>query len=367
MKLLADHVAELIRTVCPQEGFGVDLNRLVDEVYNRLPPRKRNDNFWPSSVNSPFDCDRKQVFSRVEEIWTDSQREDPDKIRPMRLGTFQHEAVQADLALSHRLFGHWECPSCAVVRHTFCTLPSGLCDGHVTVHYGEGLWESNATRTCADVQRQRMSRGDAAWVYSEIRVKDDLGHSGKVDGIITLPSSVWFTLEVKTVPGVTFAEKKEKVLTRKEYPTLPKELEGVMAWTTGWGSDLPKDYHVIQASIYSGMLLTLAEAGNLGPLTPATYGGTVILYVNRETGRYRWFFRRNTDAEYQRARETVIKTRLAVIAAKAEPTAAARRERVLATVEPGCRTRSDRKAETCPWKTVCFPYKNAAKNVITHL
>jgi hypothetical protein len=367
MKLLADHVAELIRTVCPQEGFGVDLNALVDEVLNRLPVRKRNPNFWPSAVNSPFDCDRKQVFSRVEEIWTDSQRESPDRVRPMRLGIFQHAAVQEDLALSHRLFGNWKCPSCAVVKHTLCTLPDCFCDGTVTIRYGEGLWESNVVRSCADVQKGRHARGEAAWTYDEIRVKDDLGHSGKVDGILLMPTTFWYTLEIKTVPNTTFLEKKDKVLTRKEYPNLPKELEGVTALVAGWGSDLPKDYHVIQASIYSGLLLMLADAGDLGPLERRKYGGTIILYVNRETGRYRWFFRRNTDVEYQRARETVIKTRVAVLAAKEKPDVAARRAHIIESVEASCRTRLDRKAETCPWKTVCFPYKNATKNVVTHL
>ena len=367
---LANHAAVLIRTVCPQEGVGVDLNAAVNSVIAARPVRRRNDNFWPSSINSPYDCDRRQALSRVEGIWTDAQRTDPQKIREMDIGTALHALMQRSyLAMTRRLYGHWKCPSCLTLRRTFTTYPNVLCDGVVTVSFGDDIAaDPPVRRTCAAEQQHRAERGEPVWLYEEIRVRDDLGISGKCDGIYLLPSGKWYTLEIKTLKDLDFSEQgvaRIKV-DPKKYPELAKLYDGAPMLTPAW-SYLPRGYHTTQAAIYTGTLLLMCDSGEL-PLNADSYAGTLLLYVNRQTGQIRHFFRRNTAAEYARARATVIATRLVVEKARALPAEqSVRRAFVLSSLPAQCSSRTVDMALACPWRTVCFPYQNPKKNVVTYL
>ncbi len=367
MSSLGDYAVQLIQQVCPREGFGIDINAAVDAVLNNRPPRKRNDNFWPSSINSTYDCNRRQALSRVEKIWTDAKREDPKKVRAMEIGTALHAlAQQRWLALTHRLYGHWRCPSCLGIRRTFCTLPEELCDGVVRVTYGHGLNEQTEERVCADEQRRLLDRGEPAWLYEEIRVKDNLGISGKVDGIFVRPDYYWYTIEIKTLEDLDFREMQEAPIQidTGKYPALAKALSGINAVQPGWGY-LPRNGHIIQAAVYTGIIMTACDAGDI-PLDAAKYAGTLIIYLNRGTGQFRTFFRKNTAVEYERARTTVTQTRLVVASALALPETE-RRAHVFEKLPKSCSTRTDNKAVLCPWRTACFPYKNATRNVLTHL
>jgi len=357
--------SKFIKIVCPQEDTApVDINTLINKVIDKKPLRRLNTNYWPSAVNNPYNCDRRQVFARTEEIWTNATRENPEKIREMDIGTALHKLFGNYLALTGYLYGHWRCPSCLLVAHLFSRYPTHYCPNTVTITASD--WPTEQ-RICATFQRKKHDRGEPIWDYEEVKVFDSLGFSGRQDGILVMPGDRrWFTCELKTVRDTVFRDLVETKLTDRLVPNLPPEFKNFPMLVEAYTS-LPRAYHITQAAICSELLVQMTKQNpNLTGLDAHKYGGTLIIYVNRNTGQLRTFFRRNTAAEYRRGRETVIATELAVKKARALEKNQ-QRDFIVNTVPANCSTRTDEKALLCPWRLVCFPYKKLSKNKVTFL
>lgn len=373
-------LARFVRIVLPlPNAGGVDFNAEVDRVLSRLPVRSVSSNWWPSEINSPYSCNRKQAFRRIEKVWTDKTREEPDRLKIMHVGTSVHHWVQDRyFAPTKKMFGHWRCPNCRNIIFTNQTLPNDLCPNHVTIHSPANIDDvehginRDENRRCSEIQIGLRARGEPHWLYEELRLFDsDLLISGKVDGIWI--EDGWYTIEIKSLDDNGFEEVVAVELSPDKIQNLPKEFHGRKALVKGRFS-LPKPYQVNQGSIYSAMLVHQLDALNIG-LEAKDYRGTYIVYVNRATFQMKAFFRRNSEAAFEAARNTINTVMMIVGQADHTPREdpveeAARVEsnRAIAMrIGKSCRDRADRKAKQCPWQTVCFPYAKAAKNKVEWL
>lgn len=374
-------LARFYRTVTPIEDDSIiDFNAEFDRVIGSRPPDRKGASFWPSTVNSPFSCPRREALMRIEGVWTDKVRTSPDRIKLMNVGSALHDLVQNELlGPGGRLWGGWRCPRCQEVIHVNTTYPADeRCPNVLTITRPETLIEQiegkrqkPKERRCADTQAYLLGRGRPIWEYAEIRLADGtVDLRGRVDGIF-LVGGYWYTLEIKTVDSLAFRDLSEVALKSTDDLKVPKKLEGRTVLAEAY-QKLPRPYQVNQGSIYSEMILREAAEGRI-PIDPEKYRGTFIVYVDRETLKARWFLRRHSATAYQAARNTIENVSEIVDQADTEVRSdpEAERERVEANrkvamrIGKACRTRTDKRAKECPWQTVCFPYKDARKNRVT--
>lgn len=367
-------MARFQKAVIPQDGSETyDFNAAVDRAINSLPVRTRNENFWPSSINSPFECDRKLALSRIEKVWTDQMREPPEKLRVMNVGTAIHAYVQDHyLARGARIYGNWICPHCRQVAATNSLRPGSYCPNEVTVQLPEDTIalmekkETRITRKCATWQKRRAEWGDPIWEYGELRVKHPtLLISGKVDGVLIGEDGKWWPIELKTLEDAAFNDLQRVKATKRMFPNLPDEMVGQEVLIPA-RDKLPRGYHVNQGSIYSELMIE--HAADYG-LDPAKYQGTFILYVNRGNLQMKSFIRRNSATAFNAARGTIENIQSIVALTdqerktdpKAEQDRIEKNRAIGMRIGPSCKTRTDRKAVLCPWQTICFPYKVKTK------
>lgn len=383
---LLQQMARFFKAVIPIEATdALNFNEVVERVISARPVRPRSDRFWPSSINSPYGCDRKEALSRIERIFTDKTTDDVSKGRYGDIGTAIHSVVQDQyLGPSGVLFGRWRCPSCHRISPTMSVYPKGdYCQQWVTVQNTDPntqersllVQEEKVSVACADFQKMAEADGRPAWLYAELRVFDQaLNISGRVDGIILGPDKTWFTLELKTVSPNVFAGLQPETASVARYPFLANTpLAGATVLAPS-RYQLPKNYHVTQASIYSELLIKDCEAGKI-PLPASGYRGTFIVYVSRDSLEMRAFLRHNSSAVYAYAANTVRNIMRIVESADRTPRTDPQEEEARVhknrthafQLVAGCSNRNDEKAKKCPWQLVCFPYKNTAKNKVEFL
>lgn len=380
---LFDTLGEFVRALSHRDANDIiDFNRVIDSVVASRPIRRRTDKFWPSSINSSYDCERKQAFSRIERVFTDKLPEPPGRARVADIGVLIHRQVQDNyLALSGKLYGHWRCPNCRQVMRHFQTYPNDFCDNSVSLNLSET--PTNAAVQygvkCSEYQKDAAESGRPWWLYEEIRVShDDLNISGRVDGIIIDKDSDnhdWYTIEIKSTSPDVFNDLTPTKITTRKFPALRgTELDGATVLLRS-RSSLPRANHVSQGSIYSQLLLKAAWEQRV-PLNPRNHAGTFFLYVNRDTLDVKAFLRESSEADYNAAVDSITRIMSVVDAADKETEGTPderlvrtkkNRSTVISSLPPGCSTRTDFKALVCPWQTVCFPYKDEKKNVVEYI
>lgn len=374
---LCDSLGKLVLSITQQNAADIiDFEEEINRVVARRPIRRRTDNFWPASINSTYDCERKQALTRIEKIYTDKMLEHPLRYRVMDLGTSIHRIIQDSyLAPTEILYGNWRCPNCRQTTHKFTTYPPGYCKNNIKIESETGAEEIS----CEAYQRNAEASGYNKWLYDELRVKhDELNISGRVDGVIIDKKSDnfdWYTLEIKSVSPDVFNEVTQVKLTTRKFPgILNTELDGAVAILPSHFT-LPKSNHVTQGSIYSQLLLKAAWEDKI-PLNPSNFCGVFFLYVNRNDLQTRSFIRESTEQDYNNATQSVLRILEAVQAADKTPRESLKEERervdanrqlVLGSLRKTCSTRTDPRAIICPWQTICFPYKDVSKNKVEYL
>lgn len=364
-----------LKAVLPQDGDSVlDLNQMANTAINSRPVRETNENFWPSSINSPFSCNRKLALSRIEGIWTDQIREDPERVKIMDVGRVLHEFVQNNYwAKSGQLYGRWKCPHCGhYASSRYSTIPSHYCPNTVRVEKPMTILDKVDKTpqpppvTCKSVQESREKRGEPIWEYEEIKVfHPDLLISGRIDAVFILPGGYWITGEGKTLEDAAFRGLQEQKPSKDL--NLPEDVQGILKPSF---FPLPASYHVNQGSIYSELLLMFSDQYGLDP---NKYRGTMIIYINRQNLQQKTFIRKNSSLAFRAAQNTIETIQDIVAAAKAlEPNTdlsrverdqdlTQRRRSLGMNIGPACKTRTDKKAKECPWQTICFPYTQKGK------
>lgn len=360
----------------------LDFNEVVERTVSKRPVRARSNRFWPSSINSPYSCNRKEALIRVEEIYTDKTPADLGTHRYGDIGNAIHHIIQTDyLGPSGMLFGGWRCVNCKQSLGSFQTYPKVLCRNRLKVtqaadHQIKAAEIVELDVRCSDIQKSKIAAGEAAWEYDEIKVFDPvLNISGRVDGIIVNNDAEWFTLELKTTSPLNFAGLRAEKISAKRFPGISGTiLENASVLMNSYGQ-LPKSFHITQASIYSELLLREARAGNL-TLNPSGYRGTFIAYVNRDTLEIKSFLRRNSAVVFQYAATTV--RNITDVVQRADKIPAddpiveiervnKNREMIFSHLPKTCNSRTDKKAQSCPWQLICFPYKDTSRNRVEHL
>jgi len=380
---LFDTLGEFVRALSSRNADDVlDFNRVIDNVVASRPIRRRTDKFWPSSINSSYDCERKQAFSRIERIFTDKLPEPPSRVRVADIGVLIHRLVQDNyLALSDLLYGDWRCPNCRQVMHRFQTWPASYCPNSVTLSLTETPInsEKQIVIKCSEYQEDADRSGRPRWLYEELRVgHDELNISGRVDGVIIDKDSDnydWYTIEIKSTSSDVFNELTPTKISLKKFPALKgTELDGATVLLRSRNA-LPRANHVSQGSIYSQLLLKAAWEQKV-PLNPRNHAGTFFLYVNRDTLDVKAFLREASEADYNAAVDSITRIMSVVNAADSDTSTEPEKVKarlknnrgmVLAALPPGCSSRTDFKALVCPWQTVCFPYKDEKKNVVDYI
>lgn len=380
---LLHQMARFFKTVTPIEASEIlDLNEVVVKTTSKRLVRARSDRFWPSSINNPYGCDRKEALSRIEKIYTDKLPPDIELHRYGDLGNAIHHIVQSQyLGPSGMLFGGWRCVNCRQVLGGFQTYPKTLCRNRLRVTQATDVKLDiaevvEADVRCADIQLERIKAGQPAWDYEEIRVFDPaLNISGRVDGIIVNNDAEWFTLELKTTSPLTFEGLRAEKISARRFPTISGTILEDASILVESRTQLPKAAHVTQASIYSELLLREARFGNI-PLNPDGYRGTFIAYINRDTLEIKSFLRKNSAAVFEYAASSVRNIMRVVGLADKVPSSdeaietkrvTDNRELVFTYLPRTCSSRTDKKAQNCPWQLVCFPYKDTSKNKVEYL
>lgn len=383
---LLHQMARFFKAVTPIEASEIlDLNDVVKKTTSKRLIRARSDRFWPSSINNPYGCDRKEALSRIEKIYTDKLPPSIDLHRYGDVGNAIHRIVQTEyLGPSGMLFGGWRCINCRQLLGGFQTYPKIFCRNRIRVTQNTTFNQSAAEvveldSVCADAQKELAAAGKPCWEYEEIRVFDtSLNISGRVDGVIVNSDAEWFTLELKTTSPMAFDGLTLQTMSASKFPAVANtvlENKQVVIPITRSDGMLPKNYHVSQASIYSELLLREARAGRFS-LNPTGYRGTFIAYVNRNTLEIKSFLRRNSAAVFEYAANTVRNiTRVVDFADKvqsSDPEIEAERvnknrEMVFSYLPKTCNSRTSEKAQNCPWQLVCFPYKDVSRNKVEHL
>jgi hypothetical protein len=122
---------------------------------------------------------------------------------------------------------------------------------------------------------------------------------------------------------------------------------------------LPRQYQVAQGGIYAGLLKE--KFAKEGPLNPDNFKGILMFYICRDDYRTKTFFIETSDTYLTSARSFIRTTNALVSEAEQEDTIDAKRS-VIKRLPPKCRTRNDKTALECPWRLICFPYKDTSKN-----
>lgn len=374
----AEAVAAFYRTVVPQPSV-VDLAGLMARTLDARPLQRHAKHFRPSQLNNPYACHRRAALMRLEGIYTDRQREAPDKLLLMEEGTLLHGYVQTELlGPTKLLFGHWRCKSCRRVTHTYQTIPATACRNVTGVRaVDDDTFDPREETVCALEHQRLRAAGESPWEYVEMTLHDRaLDLIGHVDGVLLdrADPRLWHTLELKTTGPLAMRGLDETKLTSGPWPGLPKALEGTPVLMPS-RFKLPKAYHVAQGALYSEMIVRAAAAGVI-PLSASGYQGTLVVYLNRDGLGVRTFIRRNSEAAMTAA-GTTIAAILDVLeradrTERDDPVENNRRieanRKLACELSMSCRDRTDDKALLCPWRTVvCFPYKVASKNKLEFL
>lgn len=377
---LIDVLASFIRkTYAVDPNTIIDFNALINGIMDKRPIRRRTERFWPASINSSYDCERKQAFSRIEQVFTDKAREDPSRLRAADLGTLIHKHYQdAFFGPSGILFGNWVCPNCRKQVHQFTTYPAGYCRNAVIVREATGFNSTTETAeyACEAVQKAADAAGRPKWAYSEIKVThEELNIHGRVDGVVLCRLNgrlKWFVLELKSVGHDAFRDLQQSTLDVRKFPAMQHtDLVNAPILVPSYFR-LPNDNHISQGGIYAQLLLKAAHEGTL-PLNPADHAGTFFVYIDRDNGDARTFVRKSSEQPYNEAVASI--TRIMRVVGAAEKTTVtdpvaessrveSNRKLVMSNLRAPCTTRTSPKAAVCPWQTVCFPYKDTKKNKV---
>jgi hypothetical protein len=380
---LFDAIGEFYANVRPVIADDVfDFNELIRRTAATLPASKRTDVFWPATINSSYDCDRKKTLTRIERIYTNARMPDPDGMYRMMVGSAIHEMLQNRLlGPSGIYFGQWRCACCRQLRTGYSTYPKELCSNKVVISYAatceqETPFERETAQTtiCADSQRYLIERGEPAWHYAEIRVKDEeLNLSGRVDGVI-FDSGGWYTVELKSTSSDAFHERELITINAAQRTALGLDPK-VFGLINQAFSSLPKSAHITQASIYSIILQRMARAG-LIPLDANLHRGALIVYFDRDSFESKTFLHKGAESAFTIAADSIRKIQHVVRSAdreeRTDPAEEAKRvdanrQLAIANIKGVCSSRTDERALDCPWRLVCFPYKDTKRNVVTHL
>lgn len=384
---LAAELGKFLRAFTPQSlDHTIDFTSLAHKAIAARPQYVRSKNYYISEVLSPYSCTRRMAFMRAEGCWVDRQAEDPKDILRMDVGTVTHQYVQDQLlGPSGGLFGNWKCAACGCGRVENNFYPRGqYCDNHVIdEEYRQTAQDpEDAYIPCKDRQKYLEKRGKAAWLYDEIKVyHDDLKLAGRVDGILVNQSewvydnmsASWYTVELKSVDDLTFHDLMTVKLTDRKYPELAKLYPDLVGKEIVVESrfKLPKPGHFNQAGIYSELLKLYCDDEKL-PLNRDKYSGTLVVYVNTKNYDMRSFFRVNSSSLLEAA-----KARISVIEHIVDQTDQVKRDteeedlerieenrKVIKQLPKSCSKRTDRSALQCPWRLICFPYKDTSKNKV---
>lgn len=373
MLAIAKSLKELMKPLMAFPTKEVDLTAAIYDVINARPPSKRSTYFRMGEINNRYACDRRILFVGMEKIYTDRIQRDPKGVLLMDLGSALHEVIQEELlGPSGNLLGHWRCPTCHGRRSKrYDVYPKEFCTNKVMVTPDGGEpWEVS----CAEKQAYLKSRGNAYWKYEEIALKDEARNlSGRVDGVWLEIGGGWYVLEIKSIDTKVFNDLRAVPIK----PDQAKAIKNLTAKTllVEATADLPKDYHLSQAAVYSGLLQEKCLFDEDFPLDMSDFRGALITYVDRNTMELKTYLREDIESEFQHADE-VVTSRLDALAAADmevrddEEEDAARIEanrKIAFRFSATCTNRNHFKAKECPWRTVCFPYKKAEKNGVEFL
>lgn len=365
----------------------VDFADLAHKSIAARPEYVRSGSFYVSEILSPYSCSRRMAFMRAEGCFVDRQAEDPKARLRMDAGSVTHKYVQDELlGPSGALYGDWACASCGTVQVEKSFYPRKVyCPNSVVDHstYQVVHDHQDAFIPCASRQRRKEKRGEASWHYRELKVRlEELDLSGRVDGVLVdkkayyeqgASQARWYTVELKSIDDLGFNDKMAITLSAKKYPELAKlypELVGAQLITES-RFKLPKTYHFAQAGIYSEILKIYCDMDQL-ELSSAMYAGTLVVYVNRENYQMRSFFRRNSKALLEAARSKISAVRHVIGQTDQNERATEEDElqridsnrSIVMQLSKSCKTRNDKQALECPWRLICFPYKDASKNKV---
>lgn len=347
------------------------IDEAIDRALAKRSPGRRSTWFRVGEVNNPYACDRRLMLMASERIMTDRVRRDAKSLQTMQVGIAIHDSYQREfLGPTGKLYGLWRCPSCHKHYSDMAgTYPKELCPNTVTVGGPEG----SSTRECAAEQEYLISRSQAHWHYDELRVKDEsLNLSGRIDGI-WLESDGWYILEMKSMGTLPFQGLRK--VKAKPADRIKLGNPYVQHLLTHAPSNLPRNYHVTQAALYSHMLWDICMFGDGVDLDPAQFLGVIVMYIDRDTLEKRTFVKTRVDAEVAEAlqildRRREVLDRLDLSVAEdpdAEEARIAANREVAFQFDPTCTNRNHRKAKECPWRTICFPYKKEEKNFVEYL
>lgn len=384
---LAKALGNFYRAFIPQSiTHAVDFTQLAHKAVNSRPEYVRSDRYYASEVLSPYSCARRMAFMRAEGCYVDRQAEDPSSILRMDVGTVAHEYIQDQLlGPSGALFGNWTCASCGVAEQTDSFYPRKVYCGNQILDEERQSTEQDPEDfyvSCRDRQIYLEKRGLPIWKYKEYRLfHEELNMSGKSDAVLVNhkewlmnnKTASWYTGEIKTVDPLTFDDLMEETLSAKKYPELAKqhpELIGKRILVPA-RFKLPKQYHFGQAGIYSELLKRDCDAGRI-PLGREGYSGTIVVYVNTSNYAMKSFFRKNSSSllEAAQAKIEMINHVVDQTDQTKRSTDEEEAKRVLANrdivkkLSRSCKSRTDRGAMRCPWRLICFPYKDASKNKV---
>lgn len=313
-----------------QPKLEVDLNKLIDHAIaqkiTKFRSGKPSKTFHPASMADM--CVVKEAFKRIHNIWEDTEEHPPELLRIMEAGNGTHEWFQNNiLPNTGKLWGHWKCTTCNQIT-TESTIPD-LCPNEIDVHV---IGSDPIRIKCSDAAKINKVQ----FSYIEPKIVDiDYNISGRIDGMLTADRK-WRTLELKSTTEDNLNGKQRSTKNDQEVVTKGFDM-------------LPFNKHVIQTSIYLGIIYEKYIKTKLWPIPAEDFDGGYLVYISRETFKTRTFQIPFSTKAYEWSKGKIDTINELIL--NGNPLNGQKK----------CANRNSPYAKTCPFRLTCFPYKKTKK------